>query len=160
MEAFLKKTADYVADHYGDSLGELCLVFPNRRAGLFFRQFLAHSIGKTTWMPKIYSTEDFVLELSGLQLADPVSLLFDLYDIYKSVEKENAQPFDDFLNWGQVLLHDSNEMDQYLVNPAQLCDFLDEAKAIKLWNLDERPLTEFENRYLHFYNSIFTITQG
>jgi len=160
MEAFLEKTANYVADRYGDSLGELCLVFPNRRAGLFFRQFLAHRIGKTTWMPKIYSTEDFVLELSGLQLADPVSLLFDLYDIYKSVEKENAQPFDDFLNWGQVLLHDFNEMDQYLVDPVQLCDFLDEAKAIKLWNLDERPLTEFENRYLHFYNSIFAYYSG
>jgi len=160
MEAFLQKTADYIVNRYGDSVGELCLVFPNRRAGLFFRQFLAKRIGKTTWMPKIYSTEDFILELSGMQLADPVSLLFDLYETYKIVEKEKAQPFDDFLNWGQVLLHDFNEMDQYLINPVQLFEYLDEAKAIKLWNLDGKPLTEFEIRYLSFYNSLFAYYSG
>jgi len=110
----------------------------------------------TTWAPALFSIEEFIGSLAGLREVDQVHCLVDLYRIHREMEGEKAQPFDEFLNWGPQLLSDFNEIDRYLVDPAALFTYLDEVRALTVWNPGNTPLTEFQKNYLKFYNSLLT----
>lgn len=156
MTNFLEKTANHLYKTYGEKISDLCIVVPNRRAGLFLQKYLGNTVGKTIWSPAIFSIEDFLVNLSGLRICDPTQVLFELYEIHKKQEGKNAQPFDEFTSWAQQLLGDFNEIDSYLVDAKELFSFLNEAKALSVWNLDNQPLTDFEKKYLRFFNSLYT----
>ena len=154
MEAFLDKLAKHLYSTHGDNFSRICLVFPSRRAGLFFKQYVSRIINKPIWLPDIYALEDFVVYKSGLKLSDPLELIARLYKVYKSLEKDKAQPFSEFISWGNMLLGDFDEIDQYIADGEKVFQYLDEIKAMKHWNPDGKPLTPFEQDYLHFYNSL------
>lgn len=154
MEAFLQNLATHIVSAHGENFSRLCLVFPNRRAGLFLKQYLSRMIGKPVWLPDIYTIEDFVIYKSGLSLSDPLSLIVRLYKVYKSLEKEKAQPFSGFVPWGNMLLSDFDEIDQYQADGKKVFAYIDEIKALQHWNPDGKPLTEFEKSYLVFFNSL------
>ena len=121
---------------------------------MFFKQYISRIIDKPIWLPDIYALEDFVVYKSGLTLSDPLDLIARLYKVYKSIEKEKAQPFSEFISWGNMLLGDFDEIDQYIADGEKVFQFLDEIKAMKHWNPDGKPLTPFEQDYLRFYNSL------
>ena len=154
MTPFLQQTARYMVSTFGSDLEKVCVVLPNRRAGLFLRRYLAEEIGRPVWSPAIFSVEDFIREITGLVPVDPVSLLLDLYTVYCVVEGDAAKPFEEFLRWAPQLVSDFDEVDRYLADPDELFSTLTEARAIALWNPDGRPLTEFEQNYLRFYRSL------
>jgi hypothetical protein len=154
MQAFLAKTARYLLDRYGESTGEICIVLPNRRAGLFFRNHLAAQAGKTIWAPEVYAIEDFIARLCGLQPVDNITLLFELYRLYREEHGANAEPFDEFSKWAQVFIQDINEIDRYLVDARQLFGNLKNIKEIESWSLSEEQLTDFQQRYLDFFQSL------
>ncbi len=156
MLPFLQKTAQYIVNEFNDDLAGLCIVLPNRRGGLFLRRYLAEAVGKVTWAPTIFSIEDFIAGISGLQEAENLHLLFELYRVHREIEGEKAQTFEEFLRWAPQLLSDFNEVDRYLADAKELFTTLTEARAISLWNLDNQPLTEFEKKYLYFYQSLYT----
>lgn len=154
MQKFLKRTAEYLYHQYGDGISSVCIILPNRRAGLYLKKYFAELIHKTIWAPSVFSIEDFMIRLSHLKLCDPIETLSELYEVHKIMEGEKAQEFDDFIHWGQQLISDFNEIDSYLVNASELFAFLNEAKALTLWNLESTPLTDYEKQYLHFFNSL------
>ncbi|MCX6272013.1 MAG: PD-(D/E)XK nuclease family protein [Bacteroidetes bacterium] len=151
---FLGKLSSYLKERYPDHLQELALVFPNRRAGLYIRRYMALGSLKPMWAPAIFSIEDFVMHLGGKRKAENHQLLLILYKVYQQIEKENAHDLNEFLNWAPVMLDDFNEIDLYLADPASIFSYLSEAKALSTWNLDKKPLTEFQLSYLHFFNSL------
>jgi len=155
MVSFLQKIAQYLVSAFKDDLDGLCIVLPNRRGGLFLRKYLAAEVGKVTWAPTIFSIEDFIVHLSGMQEVGNLHLLIELYKVHRDLEEKNAQTFEEFLRWAPQLLSDFNEIDRYLVDTKELFSTLTEARAISLWNPDGRPLTGFEKKYLHFYQSLF-----
>jgi len=86
--------------------------------------------------------------------ADRTELLLLLYKAYKETAKENTRGFDSFLDWAPSLLNDIGEIDENLIDPATIFNYLNEIKAISLWNINGEPLTEGEKNYLGFYNSL------
>ena len=112
MQPFLDKLAKHLYSTHGNNFSRICLVFPSRRAGLFFKQYVSRIIDKPIWLPDIYALEDFVVHKSGLTLSDPLDLIARLYKVYKSIEKEKAQSFSEFISWGNMLLGDFDEIDQ------------------------------------------------
>jgi ATP-dependent helicase/nuclease subunit B len=159
MIPFLKQTAQYLFSQYADNLADICIVLPNRRGGLFLRKYLAEEIGKATWAPVIFSIEDFIAEISGLQEVENLCLLFELYEVHREIEGQKAQAFEEFLQWAPQLLSDFNEVDRCMADASGLFATLTEARAISLWNLNNQPLTEFEKNYLHFYQSLHAYYQ-
>lgn len=155
MIPFLQHLAASLYQQYGQNMASLRIVLPNRRGRLYLKKYLAKSIETPLWVPEIEGAEDFVVRTTGLQMADQVGLLFDLYAVHCELEKEKAQDFDEFISWGQILLHDFNELDLYLADPQQLFYYLDETKVLALWNLNRRPLSEFEQNYLAFYHQLY-----
>ena len=155
MQSFLEKTVKYLYDKYGDDISELCIILPNRRAGLFLKTHLANNLKKTFWSPEIYATEDFVALLAGLEIADATTLLFELYETVKNVNKNETESFDEFSKWGQILLSDLNEIDSYLVDATQLFGNLKDIKELEAWSLNtEEGLSDFQKQYLCFWQSL------
>ena len=108
MIPFLKQTARYLISQFNHDLADLCIVLPNRRGGIFLRKYLAEEIGKVTWAPTIFSIEDFIAEISGLQDVENLTLLFELYQVHREIEDKKAQTFEEFLRWAPQLLSDFN----------------------------------------------------
>jgi ATP-dependent helicase/nuclease subunit B len=152
MESFLEKTVQYLCNKYGDDISDLCIVLPNRRAGLFLKTHFSQHLKKTFWSPEIMATEDFVALLSELQPADPTTLLFELYETVKKCNPANSETFDEFSKWGQILLSDFNEIDRYLIDAKQLFGNLKNIKELESWSLNsDEPLTDFQKQYLEFW---------
>lgn len=154
MEKFLQKLASEIAQRNPESFRRICIVFPNRRASLYFRHHFARCFDKPVWLPELFSLEDFVMKHSGLTTADPLWMLISLYKIQQSLAGVAKQTFHEFYSWGNMLLNDFDELQQNRVNGEDVFLSLDEIKALKHWNLGESELTDFEKNYLLFYRSI------
>jgi CRISPR/Cas system-associated exonuclease Cas4 (RecB family) len=140
MEYFLERIARSLYDQYGNTLNRHCLVFPNRRAGLFFLKYLADRIEKPVWSPSILTINELFRSYSTLQIAGNELLLFELYKIYRGIKK-GAESFDDFYFWGDMLLNDFDDTDKYLVDASLLFRNVQDIK-----NIDQEfgGLTEYQ----------------
>src|ERR1700712_5639513 len=94
MKPFLEELATSILQR-GAELENLTLVFPNRRAALFFRKYLSEQLTVPVWSPKLITIEELFKELATLQEADRLSLLFKLYRVYSDVIKRD-ESFDRF----------------------------------------------------------------
>lgn len=119
MKYFLQQIAETLYSSYREQLNEHCIVFPNRRAGLFFRKYLAGLIDKPVWAPATMTINDLFYSLSELQPAGNEVLLFELFKVYRKIRK-NSESFDDFYFWGDMLLNDFDDADKYLVDASRL----------------------------------------
>ena len=129
MEFFLEKIAKSLYTEYGNHLNTHCVVFPNRRAGLFFMKYLAVQIGKPVWTPAIMTINDLFRSLSSLQQAENEILLFELYKVYRKIKK-SQESFDDFYFWGDMLLNDFDDIDKYLADASRIFRNVQELKKI------------------------------
>ncbi len=110
---------------------------PTRRAAFFVKQELANATERPIISPEVQAIEDFVESVSTLEVADSVSLLFELYETFKEIDP-NIQ-FDRFMGWASVLLGDLDRIDQYLIKTDYLFDYLTEAKAVERWEAELPP---------------------
>ena len=99
MEYFLQHIARSLYSEFGNTLNRHCLVFPNRRAGLFFLKYLAAEIKQPVWTPSTITINDLFRSMSALKLAENEILLFELYKVYRAVRK-SSEGFDEFYFWG------------------------------------------------------------
>ena len=153
-EPFLEKVAARILHDFPNGMQHACVIMPNRRAAIFLKRFLGAEIKKPLFAPAIFSVEDFVFELSGLNPADQLVLLWELYACYSTSGRPDTQSFEEFLKWGKVLLQDFEDVDMHLVDAQALFGYLSEAKAIELWNPAQHFLTAGQQRYLAFYRSL------
>jgi len=119
MQPFLKQIAHLFYDRYGADIHRLAFVFPNRRSGLFFRKYLSEASSQPVFSPAIWTINELFCKLHPKQKADPLKLLFLLYNVYIR-QSGKAETFDDFVYWGQMLLNDFDDVDKYLVDAKQL----------------------------------------
>lgn len=127
MTPFLKQ----VTEHYvaGGNVADLCFIFPNRRSQVFFTKYLGEAVkesGKPAVAPEMMTINDFFFALSDERPADRVNLLLELYDCYRK-HNPKAEPLDEFVFWGDIILGDFDDVDKYLIDPerlfANICDF-------------------------------------
>ena len=142
VKPFLEHIAQKILDK--GNTDRLTVVLPSKRSIVFLKHFLSKCISKPIWLPKIYSIEDFITELSGLQTIDNLSLQFRLYKIFDANRPDyNDDNFEQFLKWSQTILYDFNEMDRYLVDPKALLTNLRDIKELEQWSLNSAELTPF-----------------
>lgn len=111
-------------------LAHTTVVFPNKRAGLFFRKYLSKHLKHSSVSPNIYSLEEFILGFSDSTQADQLSLIFDLFEVYKKINP-GAESFDRFYYWGEMLLRDFEDIDQHLVDPRQIFQGVKDQKELE-----------------------------
>ncbi|WP_416864522.1 MAG: PD-(D/E)XK nuclease family protein [Imperialibacter sp.] len=129
QRTFLEEIADALIAEGGEDLGKVKLIFPNRRAGLFLRRALARKIKNPVWAPEIYSLEDFLFQYTDVQIADKLTLVYEMYSAYRKVNPE-AESLEKFFFWGEVLVGDFEDIDQYLVEPDHLFQSIQTQKEL------------------------------
>ncbi len=134
-----------------DQLANYQVVFPNRRAGLFFQKELALKAKRTLWSPKVLSMEEFVYQYTDLQLADPLNLIFELYNSFTRVQG-SEEGFDRFYFWGDMLLKDFEDVDQSLVSPKQIFQGIKTQKELDetFYFLDEEDRLAIQSFWASF----------
>ena len=159
MEPFLRQ----VARHYfkGQDIKETCFVFPNRRSMVFFRKYLADLVresgsGVPVPVPPMYTINDFFCSLYGGKVSDRLRLLTVLYSIY-AAHYGKAEPLDQFIFWGDVMLGDFNDVDKYLVDAASLFRNVADYKDIKD---DYSYLTDSQKEAIKSFLSHFQGSSG
>ncbi len=119
MTYFLEHLAHHLYSCYKDSLDKQCLVFPSKRAGLYFLKYFSAGAGIPVWAPAVKTVNELFESFSSLEKAEPDTLIFELYRVYKDINPE-AESFDDFYFWGEMLINDFDDIDKYLVNPDRI----------------------------------------
>ena len=138
------------------NMEKLTIVLPSKRSIVFLKHYLAQEIEQPVWLPRIYSIEDFITELSGLNTLDNLSLQFRLYDVFDTNRPDdNDDTFEQFLKWSQTVLYDFNEMDRYLVDPKRLLTNLRDIKELEQWSLNSAELTPFQEKYVTFFGYLY-----
>ncbi|MGB0839435.1 MAG: hypothetical protein ACPGXL_04805, partial [Chitinophagales bacterium] len=113
---FLKKVVDNISLPNDDLtlLKNHCYVFPTRRAGIYFKKYLTKRFkGKYIWSPYVFSIVEFTEHVTDKVVLDPITLVFELFKVYQQYEPQVK--FDEFYNWGQLILKDFDELDKYMV---------------------------------------------
>ncbi len=126
-KGFIYRTAEYLYGRYGDEISSLCLIFPSRRASLFFADALASLADRPLWQPQTVSVDELMEQASGMKITGGVRLVTELYKVWSEYHNE---PFDDFYFWGEMLLADFDSLDKYMVDARTLFSNLRDLKRI------------------------------
>ena len=83
MEPFLKIVAEDLYSKFGseNGLADITVVFPNRRARLFFDDLLSACSAKPVWSPQYTTIEELFQSQSDLRPADRIELVTLLHKI-------------------------------------------------------------------------------
>lgn len=119
MESFLQQVARDLQHKTNGDLSRTAIVFPNKRARLFFNEYLAANSNRPIWSPAYVSISDLFLQLSTLKLGDPIRLVCELYNIFRE-ETSSSETLDDFYFWGELLISDFDDIDKNLVDTKRL----------------------------------------
>ena len=132
MKPFLQQ----VAAHYlaAQNIEDRCFIFPNRRSLVFFKKYLGDLLRASgagpMLVPPLYTINDFFYKVADARVSDRLRLLLELYSCYIALNPQ-AEPLDEFLFWGEVLLADFDDVDKYLVDAEKLMQNVEDFKAIQ-----------------------------
>ncbi|MBC7921953.1 MAG: PD-(D/E)XK nuclease family protein, partial [Ferruginibacter sp.] len=146
MHTFLGQAARHIFGHHARAhpsdravLDRICVVLPTRRSVFFFKQALATQSDEPFLAPDVVAIDDFIQQTCELEPIDPVSLLFEAYDIFKAVDPRVE--FDRFTGWATTMLADFDRIDQYLLDAKAVLGYVSEAKALERWSPGGHPAT-------------------
>ena len=129
MESFLKLVAADLYKHTEGNLAHTAVVFPNKRAGLFFNEYLAQEPDSPIWSPAYVSISELFRSLSPWEVGDPVKLVCELYKIFRR-ETQSTETLDDFYFWGEMLISDFDDADKNRVDTDKLFSNLQDLRNI------------------------------
>ena len=124
MIPFLKIVASDIFDRFDGHLENIAVVFPNKRAGLFFNKYLLEKSGnKPLWSPHYMTINELFQQGSDLAVGDPILLVSKLYKQYVTPFEEcgkKAETLDSFYYWGEMLVRDFDDIDKHIVDAKML----------------------------------------
>ena len=132
MQSFISETLDDILQTT-KSFENVVFVLPSQRAKVFVKQTFKDKI-TVGFLPEMLNIEQFIHQISGVQKADNIQLLFHFYTIYKSVEK-NPDSFGTFSTWALTVLQDFNEIDQHLINTKEIFIYLRDIERLRKWSV-------------------------
>lgn len=176
METFLKQVAHDLYHKLGGDFVHVAVVFPNKRASLFFNEYLVREAEHPIWSPVYLSISDLFRQASTLQAGDSIKLVCDLYRVYQEVT-QSKETLDDFYFWGELLISDFDDADKNLVKTDALFsnlkdlnalmddfDFLEEGQKEALSqffrNFSIDQVTELKQRFISIWDVLKDIYTG
>ena len=173
MQTFLQLVAHDLYSKIGNDLSRTVLVFPNKRANLFFNEYLAGESDQPIWAPAAMSISDLFQKLSVQKTGDPIRLVCELYKVFKE-ETQSQETLDDFYFWGELLISDFDDVDKNMVDADKLFsnlqdlknlmddyDFLDkeQEEAIRQFfqNFSIERRTELKEKFISLWDKLSSI---
>lgn len=176
MDRFLEQCAKYILNKHAHELQDICLVFPNRRSGVFFTAYLHRLIEKPVISPCVTTISELISGSSPFYSADKLLLVSLLYEEFKK-HTGTRETFDEFYFWGEILLNDFQDTDRYLVKANDLFTTISDLKTIDsifdyltdeqkkaledFWGSLAKPdRKEFEKRYISLWEKLYPVYTG
>lgn len=156
QDSFLHCVARMFIQQEAKSLKDYCFVFPNRRSCVFFEKEFASLSTIPAILPCITSITDFVSDITQMVVGSRVELLLDLYQEYLNILRDNAESFDEFSFWGEMIINDFSDIDLHLVDADKIFRNLKEIKEIGTDYLSleqKKVLNEYFNTFEFAENS-------
>jgi len=130
MKTFLEEVADTVLERFPNHLGDLCMVFPGKRAFVFTEKYIRNNLKDTSWAPQYTTISELMESFSDFQKPDQLKLIFQLYHAYCR-HTNSTESFDSFYYWGETLLSDFDDIDKNVVNAKDLFTNIKSLKSIE-----------------------------
>jgi hypothetical protein len=93
----------YIHKKHAAELHNICLVFPNRRSGVFFNSYLQNEISGAVIAPETTTIGELISGYSNYFQAERLQLISVLYDVFQK-HTQTTETFDEFYFWGEILL--------------------------------------------------------
>jgi hypothetical protein len=131
MKTFLQELAEKIYKQHPVP-GDVTIVFPNRRAALYFRKHFSNLINKPVFAPKLVTIEDFISGFSVLKVPDKLELIYALFKVVRTTSAfgKEGEGVDQFYFWGDMLLKDFDEIDKCMVDAVHLFKDLSHQKEL------------------------------
>ena len=169
---FLYHVAQDLQKKYGNDMSHLTLVFPNKRASLFFNEHLASINTKPVWCPSYTTISELFQSHSKLKVADEIKLILDLHRSFTTCTG-STETLDQFYGWGKVLLKDFDDIDKSMADAHQIflnisdlhsydtADYLTDEQISVLKHFfkdfDEHQTRKLRERFLKLWSRLGTI---
>lgn len=136
---FLKHVANNLRGKFKNDLSRIAVVFPNKRAGIFFDDYLlAHDETTAVWAPEYLTISELFNTLSDFKPADDIRSVCLLYQIYKEKIQDAHISLDFFYGWGEQLLSDFSDIDRSLVDAHEIFGSWSAARQLETMTPEER----------------------
>ena len=112
---FLEFVAKDLINKYGNTLSQIAVVFPNKRASIFLNEHLARNVNKPLWSPAYITISDLFRQHSHLVVGDEIKLICILYQVYVK-HTGSDESLDHFYGWGKILLSDFDDIDKNMAD--------------------------------------------
>lgn len=170
--SFLSLVAKDLLSRYGDTIADFRFVFPNSRTRIFFLDELTRLLSRPLWQPHFCSVDDLFCSISGLQHAERLVSVVELYKCYSNYHKED---FSSFYFWGEMLLSDFDSIDKHLIDAEALFTNLNDLKTIdarlsyltseqiaiikRFWSsfVDKAALSNEKREFLNIWQTLYSI---
>lgn len=151
MNTFLDTVAASLHAEFKGNLSDVTIVFPNKRASLFFNRALV--IFQTpVWSPRYVTISELFRSCSpDIELADHIDLIITLYKVYCNITG-SEESLDQFYGWGEMMLADFDDIDKHMADASQIFSLL--VNIHELDNIDY--LSEHQKAELQRFFSNFT----
>jgi len=150
---FLAELANHILENKEIPIHELAVILPNKRAAKLLQQSLIRESGKPIFSPAIFSIDNFIESLSPNKKLSKLSLLIKLFSIYKELDFAKEKNFVDFISWGEIFLHDINDIDMQLADATQIFKNIGDIKELET-SFGKETLTANQTYYINFYTHL------
>lgn len=150
MKTFLDSIIQRINTEY-DDISKVVVILPSKRASLFFKDRLVHAGLRSSWLPKILTLNQLVESLYPGQIENSLTLLSELYTLARKMNLKEADTFEEFYRWGDVLLNDFNLIESYGVEGSDLYKNLRDIEKLERWSFAEDPLSENQIAFNDFW---------
>lgn len=171
-KSFLEYVARDIIACFGTNLAHTAVVFPNKRAALFFNQYLANISDRPMWSPAYITISDLFRKHSALVVADHIKLICDLHKSYNQCTGMD-ESLDFFYSWGEVMLADFDDLDKNEADPQKVfanlrdvhemdsLDYLSEQQKDILKhffaNFNEEHTSRLKEKFIRLWSHLYDI---
>lgn len=154
MISFLQEQTKQIFDHCKGDFDDISIIIPNKRAAVYIQKELAKLIVGPFFAPEILTINEWVDKNTPQRILNSTELLFILHKVHLHIEQDSPEDFDQFSQWGKVILSDFDEIDRYLIDPESIFKNLNEIKKIENWSFDSQELSPGQERFKNLWDKL------
>lgn len=133
------------------------IVLPGKRPVVFIKRILAQN-KYSGFLPKFYTVEDLIHEISGRQKLEGIALWLFGYEVYSNTGLHPKDDFSGFLKWFPTVMKDWDDMLKFAGSDLAVLDYLVDEERIKDWAQhlgdDADDEGKVRKKYLRFWRNM------
>ncbi|MCR5312549.1 MAG: PD-(D/E)XK nuclease family protein [Bacteroidaceae bacterium] len=150
MTTFLELVAKDLYESLNGDFSNTTIIFPNKRANLFFNSHLTNLSEKPMWTPYYTSISEIFEQLTTRTVCDPIKLVCKLYEAFVKVTG-TEESLDKFYSWGEMMLSDFEDIDNNMADAKKLFANISDLEAMTDFSfLSENQVAAIRQFFINF----------